>query len=74
MVSLLAPSMNPSILCKLQDSTNTLTPISDWLLISPYSITFESNVDYHQYKELMIFKQTLPVITIENVERSVWRV
>ena len=81
MVSLLVPSMNPSILCKLQDSTNTLTPYK-WLA-SNFSLQYhlwikcrghENNRNYHQFKELIIFKQTLLVITVENVERSVWSV
>ena len=58
-----------------------LTPKSDWLLISPYNITFESNIfvyeskgNDHHFRKLLIVKRILLVSSIGNVKRTVQRI
>ena len=60
---------------------NPSTPKSDWLLISPHSITHESKCrgyknkgNDHQFKKFPIVKQILLVCSIGNVKRTVWRI
>ena len=61
------PALNPS------------TPKSDQHLSSPYNISYESFIKVqnkrndHQLKKLLIVKQILPVSTLGNVKRIVWR-
>ena len=62
------PALNPS------------TPKSDQHLSSPYNISSESFIKVqnkrndHQLKKLLIVKQILPVSTLGNVKRIVWRI
>ena len=55
--------------------------MSDWPVISPYSITLESTAKVtrikendHQSRKLLTVEQILLISTRANVKRTVWRI
>ena len=68
------------IRCVGLDSNYPLNPKSDWLLISPRSISqikylvYENWGNDHHFRELLIVKRILLVSTIKNVQRTVQRI